>query len=696
MALRPGTETIRFRQPTGAGNAVAVKKEEVYDEFGNVTPIGWKRRHQGLLQDKVRRQQNGPIVPSLSLAIRLLLLMRTTGAMYAIIADCDEVFNFWEPLHYFTYNSGFQTWELSPQFAIRSWAYVILHWPLAHIGPKLIGMGKRQAFFTLRIALGAICSFCEAKFYRAVVDSVNERVGRYLLCAMMLSAGMWSASISFLPSSFSMYATLLACSYSFHPATSTPTGIKRAYRGTLAIAAGAIIGWPFAAALGVPFLFEQLFLTGGEVIVGEARKAWQQGRWQRMGKAIGVGALIAIPISIVDSWAYGKSTFPTLNILSYNLFSSSGGPDLYGSEPFSFYFVNLFLNFNFLLLLALASLPALAITFVYDKRRLGKTQQSPKEGETSPYTLMIVRLLPFYIWLTILSLQSHKEERFFYPAYPLLCFNAATTLYLVKGWMETYFIYRTNSPYRASKTGAFSWFTLTVILVPGIISIGRVFALGKFYHAPFDIVHHFEYHTIPSILTELGYSPLPPPKDFVPKQGEVIVPEWDYTPLETLEPRITLCYGAEWFRFPGSYLIPDGIDVHWIESDMKGMMPRKWEKSAPSKRGSWPREETRVVREGRFNGENKPSSEAGTYIPVEDCNYLVSLYLPSKQLTALEPDFASQPEWTPEYCTSFLDARSSKWWSRIIYLPFGLLDEGRVKGEYCLLRRNDTAVNEEV
>lgn len=52
------------------------------------------------------------------------------------------VFNFFEPLHYFQHNEGFQTWELSPQFAIRSWAYVLLHWPLASLLPRLLSLGK--------------------------------------------------------------------------------------------------------------------------------------------------------------------------------------------------------------------------------------------------------------------------------------------------------------------------------------------------------------------------------------------------------------------------------------------------------------------------------------------------------------------------------------------------------------------------
>ncbi|WWD06916.1 hypothetical protein V865_005013 [Kwoniella europaea PYCC6329] len=681
----PGTETIRFRRPTTGPNAQKAAEEPKKDEFGSMAPLGFKKRHQGLLQDQVGRNRPGPFVPTLSYAFRLLWLIRTVTAMYAVISDCDEVFNFFEPLHYFQYNSGFQTWELSPEFAIRSWTYVLLHWPLAHILPKVLSVGKRPAFFALRLSLGAICSFCEAKFFRTVVETINDRVARYLLFGLILSAGMWTASVAFLPSSFCMYTTMIASSYWFHPATSTPTGIKRAYIATFAFAVGAIVGWPFSAALGIPFVLEQLFLTGGEVVLPAQKGAWMTKRWENLGKAIGLAAGIAIPVSMIDSWAYGRSTFPTLNIITYNLFSGNG-PDLYGTSPASFYFANLFLNFNFLLPLALISLPALAITYKFDYRRLGKTQMKPKEGETSPYTLLAVRLSPFYLWLAILTAQAHKEERFMFPAYPLLCFNAAVTIYLIRGWIETYYIHVTNSPYNASRSSIFSIFTLLAVLIPGAISFFRVGGSLYFYHAPFDIVHHFQYKSIPSYLSELGYEPIPLPDNYQPYGNEIPKPQWDLTPLKNLENPITLCYGTEWYRYPSSYLIPEGVRVRWIKTDFDGMMPRPWEPSNTT--GTvWPRSETRVIKEGKFNGENKASEVPGTYVDPSECTYLVSLTLPSTTHTQLEQNWAEKPEWEEEYCKGFLDAAGTKWWARLVWLPGGLLEKGRLWGDYCLLRR---------
>jgi alpha-1,2-mannosyltransferase len=88
------------------------------------------------------------------------------------------VFNFWEPLHYITHGSGFQTWEATPQFAIRSWTYIFLHFPFTVFGklfstskvrsPLFVPLGsltleQRPSFFAVRLTLGFICSLCEAQ-----------------------------------------------------------------------------------------------------------------------------------------------------------------------------------------------------------------------------------------------------------------------------------------------------------------------------------------------------------------------------------------------------------------------------------------------------------------------------------------------------------------------------------------------------
>lgn len=61
----------------------------------------------------------------------MLSIARLVSVACNIIHDCDEVFNYWEPLHYLLYGYGMQTWEYSQQYALRSYLYLLLHLPVA-------------------------------------------------------------------------------------------------------------------------------------------------------------------------------------------------------------------------------------------------------------------------------------------------------------------------------------------------------------------------------------------------------------------------------------------------------------------------------------------------------------------------------------------------------------------------------------
>ena len=63
---------------------------------------------------------------------------------------------------------------------------------------------------------------------------------------------------------------------------------------------------------------------------------------------------IQVPTIYIDSSFYGQFVFSPLNIILYNVFGK-GGPELYGTEPWTYYFANGFLNFNVVFLLALMS-----------------------------------------------------------------------------------------------------------------------------------------------------------------------------------------------------------------------------------------------------------------------------------------------------------------------------------------------------
>lgn len=267
-----------------------------------------------------------------------------------------------------------------------------------------------------------------------------------------------------------------------------------------------------------------------------------------------------------------------------------------------------------------------------------------------------------------------------------------------------------------------------MILPTILISASRIFALTTYYHAPLDIAYDLQYRRIPEILLDAGYKPIPPPPGYEAKQLEQgYNPEWDFTVLTDFDPPIRVCYGKEWYTFPGSYLIPEGIEVNWIKSDFDGMLPMRWDRSLPS-RGLWKRERTRAVHPGRFNDRNEENPDAyvsvtphppprlsptslplgylalvihvdspGLHIPppspqvdISECTFLVDSTLPSQSPTPAQPAYTRDTEhWERVFCTAYLDAASTPWWARILYLPGERAKEARVWGEYCLLRNKN-------
>lgn len=179
------------------------------------------------------------------------------AAIYAPIQDCDEVFNYYEPTHYLTHRYGLQTWEYSPEFAIRSWAYVGIHAIIMTVA-RLVPFvhTKIFQFYFLRAMLGAFCAFCEARLYDKISRTLSPRVGLLFVLIMVTSPGMFHASISFLPSSFAMYTTMLGVA-----AFMDWRGGVRTAQAIWAMGTGASLGWPFAGALIIPFMFEEFLLA---------------------------------------------------------------------------------------------------------------------------------------------------------------------------------------------------------------------------------------------------------------------------------------------------------------------------------------------------------------------------------------------------------------------------------------------------
>lgn len=191
------------------------------------------------------------------------------AAAYAPIQDCDEVFNYWEPTHYLNHGFGLQTWEYSPEYAIRSWLYTLIHAIPAKI-VLLWVLERRAEFYLIRIILACVCAGCETRLFSTISQSISPRVAVNFLIAMASSSGMFYASVAYLPSSFAMYTTMMG--------TAAFMGLYGGLKTNLGIvwfALGATVGWPFSAALIFPLLLDA-FVSAGLIgnLKGFAYRIW--------------------------------------------------------------------------------------------------------------------------------------------------------------------------------------------------------------------------------------------------------------------------------------------------------------------------------------------------------------------------------------------------------------------------------------
>jgi hypothetical protein len=77
-----------------------------------------------------------------------------------------------------------------------------------------------------------------------------------------------------------MYAVTLAFAFAFSPSSMADS--RRTLAATLFFATGGIVGWPFALALSLPFILEELFLFSGDRVLPEQRASWMLARWRRL------------------------------------------------------------------------------------------------------------------------------------------------------------------------------------------------------------------------------------------------------------------------------------------------------------------------------------------------------------------------------------------------------------------------------
>lgn len=106
------------------------------------------------------------LIPGADIAFKVLLSARFCSAIWSYIADCDETFNYWEPMHYLVYDQGLQTWEYSPEFALRSYTYLLFHCAPAWFYNTIFHPNPMLIFYFVRCLLGLTSAVIECYFYK--------------------------------------------------------------------------------------------------------------------------------------------------------------------------------------------------------------------------------------------------------------------------------------------------------------------------------------------------------------------------------------------------------------------------------------------------------------------------------------------------------------------------------------------------
>ncbi|SCU96281.1 LAME_0F15698g1_1 [Lachancea meyersii CBS 8951] len=329
------------------------------------------------------------------LLVALLLVSRLyVQPFYSLISDCDETFNYWEPLNFLLRGFGKQTWEYSPDYSIRSWAFLMpLYAGLAPLGKIVtsLGLPPSTLFYLARAGLGLYSFSMEWLLFRELESSLSVKTANLWLFVQLFNPGWFHASVELLPSSFAMVTIIGFLKYFLRYLSS---GSQSAFVQALVFNfVSGILGWPFVLILSTPLVVH--FVV--------THKIWAtiNAGFASLSKLV----IVAVCVFGIDSAFYGKFTPVAWNIVMYNVIAADekSGPNIFGVEPWYYYPLNLLLNFP------LPTLMACTVGMVTNMRL------------ASVWASLL-------IWMAVFLLQPHKEERFLYPIYAVITLAASVGL----------------------------------------------------------------------------------------------------------------------------------------------------------------------------------------------------------------------------------------------------------------------------
>lgn len=487
----------------------------------------------------------------------ILLVIKIISVFNNHIDDTDEVYGYYEPLHYLLYSNGMQTWEYSPMYAIRSYAYIypmyLIIKSIQYIDDNvfnLIGDSKVILFYIVRLLLSLLYTYSEVRFIKSIHNKFKNRsITLYTVCFIVTSPGIWYSSTSFLPSATSTILVLLSVS-------SWLNGYN-AYTILYGCIAVFWLGWPFIGIVFVPY--------GLHMLYRDSRKV----RLILSGIVI---LLVTFVLSyLVDSYYYNSySVYPNFNIVYYNSFNQ--GDKLYGVESAAYYVKNLFLNLQYAWLLLLLYPLVLIVSYLGRSRHNNINSEGKVEYYSSDIMVIYVSVM---LWLIIMFTRPHKEERFLYPIYPLICFIAAHSMSMA-------------IPIDISSA-------TTSTAMGYVVKVIRILIICMILFTSFFLMCS---RIISSNDNYSGYNAL---------YGKIS----KYLIDNHVESSNICVGGQEWFRFPSHFHLPYNNTIQHVKDGFRGQLPRHY----ATTNGTF------TLPLHPFNDKNK--EETTTYVPIEECDYAI-------------------------------------------------------------------------
>jgi alpha-1,2-mannosyltransferase len=544
-----------------------------------------------------------------SIIIPLYIGIRIWTVHRLMMADCDEVYNYWEVVAFLLYGSSsqaLQTWEYAHQYALRTYAYLMpFQWTMKLLVEPVmtfIGMGllsRIETFQLLRSIVVGI-SACGELYWLLSLPDGNDGHDDDISPVMLICASLCGCMLpsALLPSATWMTSWCVA-------AAGLATDRYRWFVITCVMTT-LCTGWPFGAVCVVPMAVEVLrqHQLRSHRTAGGASGGGGSSSFEPLLRFIMFIILVTITtqtiVMLIDRYYYGAWVAATYNIFRYN--AQNSNDDLYGVEPLSYYIKNLLLNLNYTGLLGFTALPVYWLT------------GGGNAGHRCNSSVTIATLASLWPWVAITFPRPHKEERFLYPIYPVLIYGAVVVVDRIFCRFLIPYLDRhkdnkdtqadpVHPVQRAHRHRRWRLVFMTLFFLPSLLlSMSRTAALSKYYAAPLQI-----------------YARVPP--------------------------GTTVCVCGEWYRFPGSFFAP----LKFLPSSFTGQLPQPF-----SMYGS--RQASQAVLQP-FNDQNR--HEPDRYLTsLDGCDYIVDIEngdCPMGEVIASEP---------------FLDASRTGLLHRTLYIPY--------------------------